>query len=101
MRLRTRLLLHKQDRLAVLEKELDRVDRQETKSLFLGNLRRDKNSDRRQLIEQIDAALSEYGELGALRSPSCSFRNGPSCSSFTVYWAVVDEQQTMTDKKTR
>jgi hypothetical protein len=60
-RLRSRLLLLKQDRLAVLEQQLDDIDRDEPKPLFLGNLRRDVNQDRKGVVSDIEAALKDYG----------------------------------------
>lgn len=59
--LRARLLLHKQDSLAVLESQLNRIDRDERRLLFLGNLRRDTNDERRNVLRQIDLELADYG----------------------------------------
>jgi hypothetical protein len=61
LRLRGRLMLHKQDHLVTLEEELDRIDREETRVLFLGNLRRDKNQERKTIMSQIDKELESYG----------------------------------------
>lgn len=47
----------------MLEAQLDKVDREETSLLFLGNRRRDKNRKRLELIETIDDALAGYGML--------------------------------------
>jgi hypothetical protein len=59
--LRTRLLLLKQDRLSILEKQLERIDREETAVLFLGSSRCDNNKERSSVLSDIDAALAEYG----------------------------------------
>jgi hypothetical protein len=61
--LRSRLLLLKQDRLVVLEKRLREIDYAETAPLFLGASREDTNTQRRQVLEEIDVALSDYGCL--------------------------------------
>ena len=60
-RLRARLLLIKQDELSLLEAQLDEVDHEETKILFLGNRRRDKNATRLDLVSKIDEVLASYG----------------------------------------
>ena len=62
-RLRLRLLLLKQDRLSLLEAQLDRVDVEETSPLFLGSHRRNKNPDRASLLSEIDVALADYGNI--------------------------------------
>jgi hypothetical protein len=66
-RLRLRLLLAKQDEIAVLETRLDEIDAAEQRSLFLGCMRRDANIDRQQVLQSIKLAMSEYGKakLGA------------------------------------
>jgi len=61
LRLRARLLLYKQDTLVALEYELDRIDREEIRPLFLGNRRRDKNGERKEIMKQIELELAEYG----------------------------------------
>ncbi|KAH8892123.1 hypothetical protein GQ53DRAFT_647011, partial [Thozetella sp. PMI_491] len=60
MRLRARLLLQKQDRLSLLESQLDEIDRNEPRPLFLGNIRRDSNRAREDLLNQINVAISDY-----------------------------------------
>jgi hypothetical protein len=60
--IRARLLLFKQDKLVVLEDKLVRLDAEEKCALFLGNIRRDRNEERLQLMEQIDSALKDYGK---------------------------------------
>ncbi|KAK3369492.1 hypothetical protein B0T24DRAFT_708119 [Lasiosphaeria ovina] len=58
--LRARLLLCKQDKLAALEEQLAHLDANEASPLFLGNMRRDRNEERRQLIQQLDSAPRDY-----------------------------------------
>lgn len=60
-RLRARLLLLKQDKLAVLEKKLDNIDDAEACDVFLGNSRIDRNQDRLAVLAEIESNLSEYG----------------------------------------
>ena len=61
--LRTRLLLLKQDKLSLLEKQLDDIDRKETTLLCLGSCRNDDNSERQTVLSQIDSALADYDAL--------------------------------------
>jgi hypothetical protein len=39
------------------------VDEAETRELYLGNRRRDQNPVRRQILEDIDGALKDYGMI--------------------------------------
>lgn len=77
--LRARLLLLKQDRLTILEKRLKEVDAAETVPLFLGASREDENTERRQVLDEIDIALSDYG-----------------CSTFEAHclWCLTYQQTT-------
>ncbi|OXV10498.1 hypothetical protein Egran_01741 [Elaphomyces granulatus] len=61
-RLRSRVLLMKQDELNVLEARLDHLDREEGRPFFLGTCRHDVdgNSNRNDLLNQIHLKLSEY-----------------------------------------
>ena len=61
LRVRARLLLLKQDELSSLESQLDCIDHDETREIFLGNRRRDTNGERREILEKLDAALTDYG----------------------------------------
>ncbi|KAK4209279.1 hypothetical protein QBC37DRAFT_450723 [Rhypophila decipiens] len=61
--LRTRLLLLEQDRVAELEEKLNKIDRDETRKLFLGNRRRDKNEERLSVLEDLRGALKSYDDL--------------------------------------
>lgn len=63
--MRSRLLLLKQDRLAVLEAKLRTLDRNETEPLFLGSCRANKNTERELILSEIDEALSDYGRIPA------------------------------------
>ena len=62
--MRARILLLKQDEISSLESQLDHVDREETRELFLGNARRDNNVDRRTLLTKLEAVLHSYGNAG-------------------------------------
>ncbi|KAI9714260.1 MAG: hypothetical protein M1820_000219 [Bogoriella megaspora] len=55
-----RLLLLKQDRVTQLEQELIEVDNNEEKELFLGNSRRDVNQKRKDVLDKLDKAFSDY-----------------------------------------
>lgn len=59
--LRARLLLLKQDKLSLLEKKLDDIDKKENVLLNLGCCRSDDNRDRQLVLSEIDLALAEYG----------------------------------------
>ncbi|KAF8847730.1 hypothetical protein BDZ45DRAFT_665461 [Acephala macrosclerotiorum] len=61
--LRARLLLLSQDEVAQLEKKLDKIDREESSPLFLGSSRRDKNEERKSVIDDLRGALKTYDEL--------------------------------------
>jgi hypothetical protein len=45
-----------------LEKELDKLDREETRPLFLVNYPRDQNIERAKVINQVEIELAKYGE---------------------------------------
>ena len=60
--LRVRLLLFKQDRLSLLEKQLETIDAEETSVLFLASHRRNGNPKRESLLRDIDVALADYGK---------------------------------------
>ncbi|KAI1404498.1 hypothetical protein F4819DRAFT_447791, partial [Hypoxylon fuscum] len=63
MALRVRLLLYKQDELSVLEKQLERLDGDEPKVLYLGSIRRDRNEARKELMTRLESKLEEYDSL--------------------------------------
>lgn len=60
---RARILLYKQDKVCAIENELDKLDRNETRSIFLGRFRGQNNAERVELLEKLDIALAEYGKL--------------------------------------
>lgn len=60
---RARLLLLKQDKIAVLEERLTQTDDQEQSPLFLGMSRADSNPKRREILDELDIALRDYGAL--------------------------------------
>ena len=62
---RTHLLLVKQDRVSVLEKQLRDLDQEEQKVLSLGSLRRDCNQRRKELLVKLDHALKDYSMTSA------------------------------------
>lgn len=70
-KLRTRLLLVKQDGLSILEKQLDKLDRGEAIQLRLGSCREDDNPQRQAVLAKIDVALTDYG----MPSPSLLAHN--------------------------
>jgi hypothetical protein len=59
--LRMRMLLLKQDAVVQLEEKLEKIDNEETKFVFLGNSRLDKNEKRIAVLQQLDDALEAYG----------------------------------------
>jgi len=59
--LRARLILLKQDRLSSLEKQLQKIDREEGNLLRLGCSRRDDNQERNAVLSDIGVAMDEYG----------------------------------------
>lgn len=60
--MRARLLLMKQDQLLLLDERLDEIDYTEPMKLFLGNLRRDRNESRKNVLKTMDKALKDYGK---------------------------------------
>ncbi|KAG7008743.1 hypothetical protein G7Y79_00004g013270 [Physcia stellaris] len=63
LRVRARLLLYKQDELSVLEKQLDQIDNEETRDLFLGNRRRDRNLQRAEIVTKLEKTLRNYDKF--------------------------------------
>ncbi|TRX91010.1 hypothetical protein FHL15_008215 [Xylaria flabelliformis] len=59
-RIRARLLLLKQDKLAILEEQLDKIDADEPSPLFLGASRHDRNESRAAILREIDSCLVDY-----------------------------------------
>lgn len=60
-KLRARLLLLKQDRLVVLERQLEEADQAEGCPLFLARRRSDVNPTREALLAEIESRLADYG----------------------------------------
>ncbi|KAM3543247.1 hypothetical protein ARSEF1564_003877 [Beauveria bassiana] len=75
--LRTRLLLLKQDRLAILEKQLEKIDREESFPLSLGSSRRDANQERHAVISEIDGALADYDSFLERQQRAMTFDAAP------------------------
>lgn len=72
--LRTRLILLAQDKLTVLEDRLNKLDQEESSPLFLACSRKDRNSNREDVILQIQTSLSAYGQFISSRSGSLAFQ---------------------------
>ena len=60
-KLRARVILRKQDRLSILEQQLENLDQQETTTLFLASNRLDGNTERQTVLDDIEKALHDYG----------------------------------------
>ncbi|KAI0436947.1 hypothetical protein F4803DRAFT_566438 [Xylaria telfairii] len=60
LRLRSRILYLKQDKLVQLEQQLDNLDQNETSPLFLGMSRCDRNTARTSALSQISVLLDDY-----------------------------------------
>jgi hypothetical protein len=83
---RSRLLLRKQDAVLQLQQRLEELDKNETRPLFLASFRRDKNTEREEVLNNLDAALADYGKwrlllsrTGELTRPRCTI--GEECKS--------------------
>ncbi|KAF3064949.1 hypothetical protein GL218_02145 [Daldinia childiae] len=75
--LRARLLLLKQDKLSLLEKQLEKIDRDEGPSLSLGSCRRDTNSERHEVLAKIQDALADYDEYLERHQRALYFESAP------------------------
>jgi hypothetical protein len=51
----------KQDKLSLLEQQLDEIDEDEKCALFLGKSRCDSNVDRAAVLAEIEDGLADYG----------------------------------------
>lgn len=67
-RLRARVLLLKQDKLSLLEQQLDEIDENEKCAIFLGKSRCDSNADRAAILAEIEDRLGDYGTF---QYPKC------------------------------
>jgi hypothetical protein len=65
------MLLLKQDKLSILESQLEKVDKEERAALFLGSSRDDSNQERLRVLSNIDVSLAEYGINESALSDSC------------------------------
>ncbi|KAH8892157.1 hypothetical protein GQ53DRAFT_781381 [Thozetella sp. PMI_491] len=63
LRARVRLLLVKQDKICLMEQQLDELDRNESRRLFLGKIRRDTNITRASLLSEMNMHLQSYEEI--------------------------------------
>jgi hypothetical protein len=55
------LLLQKQDKLSMLEERLEQVDNEETRSIYLGKSRCDRDTERISPLSEIASCLADYG----------------------------------------
>ncbi|KAI0549743.1 hypothetical protein F4679DRAFT_584206 [Xylaria curta] len=76
--LRARLLLLKQDRLSILEEQLEEIDRDESQSLSLASFRRDGNKKRHAVLADIQDALNDYDAYLERYQRASSFDAAPS-----------------------
>ena len=72
LNLRSRLLLHRQDKLSLLEQKLERIDSEETENLFARSCRYDKNVERSAVLSDINSALADYGNRIFVIHPATS-----------------------------
>ncbi|KAF8862660.1 hypothetical protein BDZ45DRAFT_584922 [Acephala macrosclerotiorum] len=96
---RARLLLLKQDRVSVLEAQLEKVDCEETKFLFLGNARRDKNEKRKAVLTQLDVALADYDDFvkrcrEVLEAPEAKAHHVKSIQTWVNGTACLSREET-------
>lgn len=61
--LQTRLLLHGRDALTILESRLHDLDQVESTAYFLCCREADQNTERSNLMDQVQAKLKEYGGI--------------------------------------
>jgi hypothetical protein len=55
------VILRKQDRLSILEQQLENIDQLESSSLFLASNRLDGNAERQSVLDEIEIVLHDYG----------------------------------------
>lgn len=67
-KLRLRVLLGKQDKLAQLEDRMEEIDDNPDFAVIRGTFRRDINGERDALLALIDKHLADYGTLSSLHS---------------------------------
>jgi hypothetical protein len=83
----SRLLLRKQDTVLQLEQKLADLDKSEPRPLFLASLRRDKNAEREEVLQNLDAALADYG----IWKLPLSSKTGQLTRSQIPYWREMQE----------
>lgn len=98
-RVRTRLLLLKQDEICRLEQSLDTIDSNEECELFLGCSRRDTNTERQSVLADLTSALNEYDSMlekhkRVLNLPNSSFRDIQNLSNWTQSTSSISRQET-------
>ncbi|KAH8895992.1 hypothetical protein GQ53DRAFT_779302 [Thozetella sp. PMI_491] len=74
LRLRSRLLLLKQDKISQLEQTLDDLDQNETAPLSLGESRSDGNTARISLLTELSSSLEDYDSFVERTSKMLSLR---------------------------
>ena len=47
--------------MSLLEQQLEDLDQHESRSLFLGSIRKDQNPRREAVLQELDIALTDYG----------------------------------------
>jgi hypothetical protein len=60
--------LRKQDAVLQLQQRLEDLDKNEARPLFLASFRRDRNMEREEVLNKLDAALADYGKWRLLWS---------------------------------
>ncbi|KAI1429092.1 hypothetical protein F5Y12DRAFT_710645 [Xylaria sp. FL1777] len=96
---RARLLLLKQDRVCRLEGQLEEIDAGERAPLFLGSSREDLNADRRDVLAELDTALTDYDNFllrnqQILNFPSASRRDVQSLLNWVNNNACLSWEET-------
>ncbi|KAG9190174.1 hypothetical protein G6011_08262 [Alternaria panax] len=77
---RARLLLLKQDKISLLEQQLENTDSAEPAPLFLSCSRLDQNSERLALLEEIDTRLADYDAFVKRGKDILAFSKAPTRS---------------------
>ncbi|KAK0742067.1 hypothetical protein B0T21DRAFT_408912 [Apiosordaria backusii] len=98
-RVRMRLILLKQDEIALLEHKLDELDSAEKQKIFLGCMRRDQNDERRRVLDGLQKALAEYDELmdqarQAALMPQAGKRELQNLRNWTAGTACISRKET-------
>ncbi|KAL9632396.1 MAG: hypothetical protein Q9164_005348 [Protoblastenia rupestris] len=99
LRTRARILLLKQDEISSLESQLDRVDHEETRELFLGNARRDMNPERKVLLAKLEVAFSSYDAF-VDRNRAILARSDPRGEDITNLQNWVENTSSLAEEET-